>query len=83
MRYLGHDAQSVIVAGRLEVATVCLDDGKINALALDFAIAYPAISEEIGASHLEPVEVVSIVGDPHLIGLAVANPYLASPGGHG
>ena len=73
------DLQLVVVAGRLPVLAVRLDDRQREAVGLHLAIAPARLAQQIRASDLEPDEVVRVVHDAHLVGFGV--PHANARGG--
>src|SRR5207344_2296813 len=49
------------------------DDGQAKVLSLELPIAYAVAAQKVRAAHLEPLEIVPVVGDTHLVRLRVAN----------
>ena len=67
------DLDLVVVARRLAVLAVRLDDRQREPRLLHLAIAPAERAQQVGARHLEPDEVVRVVDDAHLVGFGVAH----------
>jgi len=67
----GLDHHLVVVAGRAVVAAGDLDDRKHKPAFFNGGVGGSDFSHEIVPAHLEPLQVIGIVADPHLIGVTV------------
>src|SRR5262245_52353824 len=74
-RHLDAHQEDVLVAGGRHVAARGLDHGQAQALGLHVAVAASVGEEELAPGELEVAEVVGVVHDAHLIGVAVDDPH--------
>src|SRR5260370_3765998 len=65
------DLEQVVVAGRLEVLRRRLVDGEEDAALLDVAVGDAQRADPFVARALEETEIVRVVDDAHLVGVAV------------
>ena len=63
----------IVVARRLAVLAVRLDDRQREPVGFHLAIGPARVAEQVGAADLEPDEVVRVVDDAHLVGFGVAH----------
>jgi len=73
LAHAGLDDHLVVIAGGAQVAAARLEHRQPHALGLDLAIAAAQRAQHLGSTDLEPAEVVPVVREPHLIGVAIAN----------
>src|SRR6185436_3175184 len=74
-RHLDAHEEHVLVARRRHVPASGLHHGKAEPLGLHLAVAAPVGAEQLAAGELEVAEVVRVVHDPHLVGVAVDDPH--------
>ena len=72
---LSTDHEEVVVAGRASIAAAGLDHGKKPAVALEVAIARSLGTQVFASTEFEIAEVIGVVHDPHLIGIAIDDPH--------
>src|SRR5215472_13973695 len=74
-RHLDAHQEQVLVPGWRHVAAGGLHHREAEPLGLHLAVAAAVGAEELAAGELEVAEVVRVVHDPHLVGVAVDDPH--------
>src|SRR5262249_6788880 len=74
-RHLDAHQEHVLVPGWRHVAAGGLHHREAEPLGLHLAVAAAVGAEELAAGELEVAEVVRVVHDPHLVGVAVDDPH--------
>src|SRR5688572_10875611 len=69
----GPDLDLVIIAGRMPILAVGLDDGKGDASLFHFAVVPSSLSQPFRSPDFEPDEVIGVIDDAHLIRVRVTH----------
>ena len=70
----GLDPEQVVVEGRFAVTALHLGHREEDSLPFRLVVGNARLAHELGPADLEPTEIVGVIGDAHLVRVAVDDP---------
>jgi hypothetical protein len=70
----GLDDQPVVISGRGRKFAVAFGDRQKNTAVLDGLIGHPPCPKQFRPSDFEPAKIISVVGETHVVGVAINDP---------